>query len=159
MRILETPRPTDLRSSDASTASDRSKPRAAIICPTPLRCRCSRTTSPSASAIRWCSSSWHQRVEGRLSRHRPPRQTDRWVCRAPQRSAVVDFHEAPLRWWASVNAWESRSSANALGHAESWCRPSCTENRRAGLLYDFSVREMHYDRNSHPRFIGEVCPI
>src|ERR1700730_15261687 len=29
------------------------------------------------------------------------------------------------------------------------------ENRRAGLLYDFSVGEMHYDRNSHPRFIGD----
>jgi hypothetical protein len=29
------------------------------------------------------------------------------------------------------------------------------ENRRAGLLYDFSVGEIHYDRNSHPRFIGD----
>jgi hypothetical protein len=28
-------------------------------------------------------------------------------------------------------------------------------NRRAGLLYDFSVGEMRYDRNSYPRFIGD----
>ena len=38
--------------------------------------------------------------------------------------------------------------------AESWCRP-CKENRRAGLLHDFSVGEMRYDRNSYPRFIGD----
>jgi hypothetical protein len=50
----------------------------------------------------------------------------------------------------------SGSSANALGHAaESWCRLSCKETRRAGLLYDFSVGETHYDRNSYPRFIGD----
>ena len=29
------------------------------------------------------------------------------------------------------------------------------ENRRARLLYDFSVGEIHYDRNNHPRFIGD----
>jgi hypothetical protein len=50
----------------------------------------------------------------------------------------------------------SRSSANAPGDsAESWCRPSGKENRRAGLLYHFSVGETHYDRNSYPGFIGD----
>jgi hypothetical protein len=50
----------------------------------------------------------------------------------------------------------SRSSANALGHsAASWCRPSCNETRRAGLLCDFSVGETHYDRNSYPGFNGD----
>jgi hypothetical protein len=42
--------------------------------------------------------------------------------------------------------------------AESRCRPSCKENRRAELLYDFSVGEMYYDRNNHPRFIGDGMP-
>jgi hypothetical protein len=31
----------------------------------------------------------------------------------------------------------------------SWCRPSCKENRRAGLQCDFSMVEMRYDRNSN----------
>ena len=78
-----------------------------------------------------------------------------------------------------VNAWDSRCFPHGLngsrlaaialqsrfrhGHPQmlrampprSWCRPSCTENRRAGLLYDFSVRKMRYDRNSYPRLIGD----
>ena len=50
----------------------------------------------------------------------------------------------------------SRSSANALGHsAASWYRLSCKKNRRAELQCDFSVGEMHYDRNSYPRLIGD----
>src|SRR4029077_4373760 len=35
------------------------------------------------------------------------------------------------------------------------CRPSCKETRRAGLPYDFSPEETHYDRNSYPRFISD----